>query len=270
MIGHFKRCCKKLGNFPNNHSNRQNQSSSTGSGRMNVASAVSQLDAEFFDERGLPKVYNLPPAPQIGSMNILKRIPQNNAILVSEKGKKIQPIEQPKQPNNPPSVPGSVSGSVPPSDFPQIEFLLMEVVNQSQIDISSISDMLNPRETNNSSRKASRSTDLPLKSVQNTASDEEVREIRDLTISAKPPQSTRDSNTITISSNSTPRKSISGTKAKETSFNREGEIQQSSNNRSIMPFDVQALTVLQDSLPDPIHFIEKGFQATNTNSTQRK
>ena len=53
MIGHFKRCCKKLGNFPNNHSNRQNQSSSTGSGRMNVAIAVPQLDAEFFDERGV-------------------------------------------------------------------------------------------------------------------------------------------------------------------------------------------------------------------------
>ena len=65
MIGHFKRCCKKLGNFPKDHSNRQNQSSSTGSGRMNMATTVPQLDAEFFDERGLPKVYNLPPAPQI-------------------------------------------------------------------------------------------------------------------------------------------------------------------------------------------------------------
>ena len=41
MIGHFKRCCKKLGNFLNNHSNWQNQSSSTGSGRMNIATAIS-------------------------------------------------------------------------------------------------------------------------------------------------------------------------------------------------------------------------------------
>ena len=56
---------------------------------MNVATAVPQLDAEFFDERGLPKVYNLPPAPQIGSMNILKKIPQNDAILISKEGKEI-------------------------------------------------------------------------------------------------------------------------------------------------------------------------------------
>ena len=90
---------------------------------MNVATAVPQLDAEFFDKRGLPKVYNLPPAPQIGSMNILKKIPQNDAILISERGEEIEPIEQPKQPkqpNNTPSVSGSVPGSVPPSDFLQI------------------------------------------------------------------------------------------------------------------------------------------------------
>ena len=100
MIGHFKRCCKKLGNFPNNHSNRQNQSSSTGSSRMKVATAVPQLDAEFFNERGLPKVYNLPPTTQIGSINILKKIPQNDTILISERGEEIQPIEPLKQPNN--------------------------------------------------------------------------------------------------------------------------------------------------------------------------
>ena len=158
MIGHFKRCCKKLGNFPNNHSNQQNQSSSTGSGRMNVATAVSQLDADFFDEKGLPKIYNLPPAPQIGSMNILKKIPPNDAILTSERGKEIQPIEQPKQPNNTPSV----SGSVPASDFPQIEFPLTEVVNQSQIDFPSISDTLHLRETGNSLSKATKRTDFPL------------------------------------------------------------------------------------------------------------
>ena len=228
---------------------------------MNVASAVSQLDAEFLDGRGLPKIYNLPPTPQIGSMNILKRTPQSNAILISEEGKEIQPIEQSKQPNNPPSVPGS--------DFSQIEFPLTEVVSQSQIDSPSISDMLHLRETGISLKKGSKRTDLPLKSIEIQTSHEETGETRDLNVSAKPPQSTRDSRTIPTSINSTTRKSISGTKAKETSFNREGEIQQLSNNRSVMPFDVQALTVFQDSLPDPIHFIEKGFQVKNTNSTQR-
>ena len=117
---------------------------------MNVATAVPQLDAEFFNERGLPKVYNLPLALQIGSMNILKRIPQNDAILISERGEEIQPIEQPKQPNNTPSVSDSVPDFVPPSDFPQIEFTLMEVVNQ-----------LHPRETGNSSSKTFKNTDCP-------------------------------------------------------------------------------------------------------------
>ena len=42
------------------------------------------------------------------------------------------------------------------------------------------------------------------------------------------------------------------------------EIQvQSSNNRSVMPIDVQALTVLQGLVSDD-------FQAKNTHSTQRK
>ena len=45
--------------------------------------------------------------------------------------------------------------------------------------------------------------------------------------------------------------------------NRKGGNPQSSNN-------VQALKVLQDSLPDPIHFIEKDFQVKKVNSTQRK
>ena len=39
--------------------------------------------------------------------------------------------------------------------------------------------------------------------------------------------------------------------------------EQSSNNRSVMPTDVQALTVLQDLISDD-------FQAMNTHSTQRK
>ena len=132
--------------------------------------------------------------------------------------------------------------------------------------------MSDPRETSNSSRKATRSTDLPLKSVQNRASDEEIREIRDLTVSEKHTQSTRDSSTISISDNSTTRKSISGIKTDgptallvetDISFENEGEIQQLSNNKSAMPTDVQALTVLQGLLSDD-------FQAKNTHSLQRK
>ena len=59
---------------------------------MNVAAALPQIDADFFNERGLPKTYNAPPTAQ---MNILKKVPQNNAILISERGEEIQPIGQP-------------------------------------------------------------------------------------------------------------------------------------------------------------------------------
>ena len=229
---------------------------------MNIATAVSQLDANFFDERGLPKIYNHRPAPQIGSMKILKKMPQNDAILISERGEEIQLIEQPKPPNNTPSV----SGSVPASDFSQIEFLLMEVVNQSQIDLPSISNTLHLRETGNSSSKATKRTDFQLKSVQNCSSDEEMRETRDLNVSAKPTQSTRDSDTTHSSNNSTIKKSTPGTKAD----NKEEKIQQSSNNRSVTPFNVQDLIISQDSIQDPIHFIETGFQSKTANSTQRK
>ena len=58
-------------------------------------------------------------------------------------------------------------------------------------------------------------------------------------------------------------------KQKHISFIAEGEIpefvqnEQLSNNRSVMPNDVQALTVLQDLLSDD-------FQVNNTHSTQRK
>ena len=195
---------------------------------MNVATAVPQLDAEFFDERGLPKVYNLPAAPQIGSMNILKKAPQNDEILIPEDGEEIHLIEQPDQPNNTPSISDSVPGPVPPSDFSQIEF--------------------------------------PLTEVQSSASDEEMRETRDLNISAKPTQSTRDSCTIATPNNSTIKKSISGTQTDmvfedwyEISFNKKGK-----------DVSVKPLKVLQDSLPDPIHFVEKGFQSKTANSTQRK
>ena len=99
--------------------------------------------------------------------------------------------------------------------------------------------------------------------MQNRASDEEMKETRDLNISGKPPQSTKDFRTIATLDNSTIKKSTPGTKTDK----KEGKIL--STNRSVIPFNVQDLTVLQDSLPDPIHFIEKGFQAKTARSTQR-
>ena len=136
--------------------------------------------------------------------------------------------------------------------------------------------MLDPRENSNSSRKATKSTDLPLKSSSDNRSHEEMREIRDPTVSEKHIQSSRDSSTISISDNSNPRKSISGIKTDSpTAFPVETDISfvseapeivqnpQLSNNRSVMPTDVQALTILQDLVSDD-------FQAKNTHSLQRK
>ena len=61
--GHLKKCCKKSGNFPKDSSNRQNQSPSTGSGKMNFANALPQTEADFFNEQGLLKEYR-PPVQQ--------------------------------------------------------------------------------------------------------------------------------------------------------------------------------------------------------------
>ena len=270
--GHLKKCCKKSGNFPKDDSNRQNQSSSTGPGKMNIASAVPQAD--FFNERGVLKEYK----PQVlqqqqyqhtGSMFVLKKVQDpNNAILLSEDGVEIQH-----------SVPESVPDPVPSPDFPFQEFLLTEVVTQSQIDSSSISDTLVSRESSNSSRKATKSTDLPLKSGLDNTSHEEMREYRDLTISDKHTQSSRDFSTISISDNSTTRKSIPGimtdAPSTPTTFPVETDVtvipeevpeeiqMHSSNYRSVIPTDIQALTVLQDLVSDD-------FQAKNTHSTQRK
>ena len=196
--GHLKKCCKKSGNFPND-SNRQNQSPSTGSGKMNFANTLPQTEAEFFDEKGLLKEYN-PQQQQhqhTGSMFVLKKFQGNpsNAILFSDNGVEIQ---------------HSVPGPDPTPDFPFQEFPLTEVVSQSQIDISSISDTSDPSETNNSSRKATKSTDSPLKSGLNNRSHKEMRKNRDLTISDKHTQSSRDSSAISISDNSATRKSIPG------------------------------------------------------------
>ena len=262
--GHLKKCCKKSGNFPKDNSNRQNQSSSIGPGRMNIASTLPQTEADFFDEQGLLKEYRPPVQQQqqqqyqqMGGMFALRKIP----IIPSSVSE---------------SVPDPAPDPIPTPDFPFQEFPLTEVVNQSQTDYSSISDTLNPRETSNSSRKATKSADLPLKSGLNNRSHEEMRENRDLTVSDKHTQSSRDSSTISISDDSTTRKSIPGiipgimadTPSTPTTFPVDTDVTetpeaQSSNNRSVIPTDIQALTVLQSLVSDD-------FQAKNTPSTQRK
>ena len=251
--GHFKKCCKKTGNFPKDNSNRENQSSSTGN--MRYASAV-PLQADYFDERGIYKEYRPPAvqhlAMQQGSMNIIRKVHNpnspSNAIILSEDGVEI-------------STPDPAS--VPTPDFPFTEFPSTEVVIQSQIDSSSISDTLLPRENTNSSSKAFRDTGLALKSRQNSSSYEELRETDVSAMSSKPSQSTRDPTTISIPGNSNFRKSTTGTKADtstvETSISFATEIE----SRSIMPTEDQALMALQDLLSDD-------FQSKKSNSLQRK
>ena len=271
--GHLKKCCKKSGNFPKDDSNRQNQSSSTGSSKMNFASTLPQTEAEFFDEKGFLKEYNPQQQQQYqhtGSMFILKKVQDpNNAILLSEDGVEIQH-----------SVSDPDPAPIPTPDFPFQEFPLTEVVNQSQTDYFSITDTLVSRECSNSTKKAPMSTDFSLKSVQNCSSDEEKAFSRDLTISTAPTQSSRDSNTISIPDNSATRKSNPGitpritadtpstfpveTDVTVTPAEIPEEIQiHSSNYRSVIPTDTQALTALQNLISDD-------FQAKNTHSTQRK
>ena len=229
--GHFKKCCKKTGIFPRDNSNRENQSSSTGNMRY---AAAAPAEADYFDERGIYKEYR-PPVQQsmqqqIGSMNILRKV-HNNVTILSEDG----------------------TDAVPTPDFPFIEFPSTEVVNQSQIDFSSISDTLLPRENINSSSKAFRDASLALKSVQIGSSHQELRETDVSAVSSKHPQSTRDPTTISISDNSNYRKSTPGT---DTSVSFATE----TKSRSIMPTDDQALMALQVFLSDD-------FQS---NSLQRK
>ena len=276
--GHLKKCCKKSGNFPKD-SNRQNQSSpSTGPGKMNIASAAPQIQADFFDEKGVAKQY-IPQHPQYqptGSMFILRKVQDpNNAILLSEDGEIQHSVSDPDP------VP------ILPPDFPFQEFPLTEVVSQSQTDISSISDTSDPSESNNSSIKATKSTDLPLKSGLANRSHEETTEYRDLTVSEMHTQSSRDFSTISISDNSATRKSITGinpgittgittdTPSTPTTFPEETDVTaihaetpeelqiHSSSYRSVIPTDTQALTALQNLLSDD-------FQAKNTHSIQRK
>ena len=273
--GHLKKCCKKSGNFPKDSSNRQNnQSPSTGPSRMNFASTA-PLEADFFDEKGLPKQY-IPQNQQKFQGN------PNDDILFSDNGVEIQH-------NISTSVSGPDPAPIPTPDFPFQEFPLMEVVNQSQIDYYSISDMLVSRECSNSTKKAPTSTDFSLKSVQNCSSDEEMAFSRDLTVSTAPTQSSRDSNTISTPDNSTTRKSTPGiTKGimtdTPTTFPVETdvtaihaeipeEVQVHLNNyRSVIPTDTQALTALQNLIsetPDTRSTQRKGEETPDTRSTKR-
>ena len=207
---------------------------------MRFAAAV-PAEADYFDERGIYKEYR-PTAmqQQIGSMNILRKV-HNNAILISEDG----------------------TGSIPTPDFPFTEFPSTEVVNQSQIDFSSISDTLLPRENNNSSSKAFRDARLALKSVQNCSSYEEMREIGDPAVFLKHTQSTRDPTTISIPGNSNFRKSTTGTNADTSTAETSVSFATEAESRPIMPTDDQTLMALQDLLSDD-------FQSKKSNSLQRK
>ena len=272
--GHLKKCCKKSGNFPKD-SNRQNFQSSTGPGKMNFASTT-PIEADFFDEKGVAKQY-IPQQQQqyqhTGSMFILKKVQDpNNAILLSEDGEIQHSVSDPDP------------APILSPDFPFQEFPLTEVVSQSQTDISSISDTSDPSESSNSSRKATKSTDLPLKSGLANRSHEEITEYRDLTVSDMHTHSSRDFSTISIPDNSDTRKSNPGinpgittgiTTDTPTTFPVETDVtaihaetpeelqMHSSNYRSVIPTDTQALTALQNLLSDD-------FQVKNTHSTQRK
>ena len=258
--GHLQKCCKKSGNFPKNSNQQNNQSSSTGPGKMNIVSAVSQAD--FFDEKGVLKEYT-PQNQHTGSMYVLKKFQGNPSdILFSDNGVEIQhSVSDPDPAPTPILTP----------DFPFLEFPLTEVVKQSQTDYYSTSDASNPRETSNSSNKATTSTDLALKSGLNNRSHEELRENRDLASSEKHIQSSRDSNAIFTPDNSATRKSNPGittgiTTDTPTTFSEETDvtaIHHSNNYGPVTPTDTQALTALQNLISDD-------FQAKDTHSTQRK
>ena len=258
--GHLKKCCKKSGNFPKDSNRQNNQSSSTGPGKMNIASTLPQTEADFFDEKGLPKQYipqNQQQHQHTSSMYVLKKFQgKPNDILFSDNGVEIQH-----------SVSDPDPAQILSPDFQFQEFPLTEVVNQSQTDYYSISDTPVPREYSNSSRKA-------IKSGLNSSTHKELREIKGSAVSTAPTQSSRDSNTISIPDNSATRKSNPGIDTRITTgimtdtpptFPEEADVAaiHSNNHRSVIPTDIQALTVLQDLISDD-------FQAENTHSTQRK
>ena len=249
---------------------------------MNVASAVPQAD--FFDEKGLLKEYTPQQQQQYqhtGSMYVLKKFQGNPSddILSSDSG-----VETQHSVSDPDPAP------ILSPDFPFQEFPLTEVVNQSQKDSYSISDTSDPRECSNSSRKATKSTDLPLKSGLNSSTHEEMALFRDLTISTAPTQSSRDSNTISIPDNSATRKSNPGittgimtdtpttfpVETDVTAIHAEipEELQIHSNKyRSVIPTDTQALTALQNLLSDDFEtpfYSKKGRRDSRYTFNQKK
>ena len=277
--GHLKKCCKKSGNFPKDSNRQNNQSSpSTDTGRMNFASTAPQIQADFFDEKGVLKEYR-PQVPQqqqqyqhTGSMYVLRKFQGNPSdnILFSDNGVEVQHDTSVSDPDPAPIL---------SPDFPFQEFPLTEVVNQSQIDYYSISDTSDPRESSNSSSKA-------IKSGLNSSTHEELGDIKGSAVSTAPTQSLRDSNTIFTPDNSDTRESNPGittgittdAPSTPTTFSEETdvtaihtenpeelqELQMHSNNyRSVTPTDTQALTALQNLISDD-------FQAKKTHSTQRK
>ena len=250
---------------------------------MNFASTAPQIQADFFDEKGVlkeyrPSVHQQQQYQHTGSMYVLRKFQGNPSddILFSDNGVEIQH-------NISTSVSDPDPAPILSPDFPFQEFPLTEVVSQSQTDISSISDTSDPSESSNSSRKATKSTDLPLKSGLANRSHEEITEHRDLTVSDMHTHSSRDFSTISISANSATRKSIPGittgimtdTPSTPTTFPVETDVtaihaeipeelqMHSSNYRSVIPTDTQALTALQNLISDD-------SQAKNTHSIQRK
>ena len=244
---------------------------------MNFASTLPQTEADFFDEKGVLKEY-IPQNQPTGSMYVLKKFQGNpsNDILFSDNGVEIQH-------NISTSVSDPDPAPILSPDFPFQEFPLTEVVNQSQIDYFSISDTSDPRESSNSSSKATKSTDIPLKSGLNCSTHEELGDIKGLTVSTAPTQSLRDSNTIFTPDNSDTRESNPGittgittdAPSTPTTFSEEADVtaihtetpeelqMHSSNYRSVIPTDTQALTALQNLISDD-------FQAKNTHYIQRK
>ena len=157
---------------------------------MNVASAVPQTEADFFDEKGLLKEYNPQQYQHTGSMYVLKKFQGNPSddILFSDSGVEIQH-------DTSTSVSDPDPAPILSPDFPFQEFPLTEVVNSiSNRLFTAFQITSDPRECSNSSRKAIKSPDLPLKSGLASRSHEELREIqRSQPYLQLPTQSSRDS-----------------------------------------------------------------------------
>ena len=76
IAGHFEVACKKSGNFPQKSSSKFQKPGSTG--RMDIASAVEEpaLHADFFDEKGVLKEY------QLKSMYVLSGTSDDKPIMI--------------------------------------------------------------------------------------------------------------------------------------------------------------------------------------------